>query len=266
MTAIPSIVHTVHEGRGVLPLGGRLLGGSRGGCGAAHGGDGQHDAGEHGGEPDHADDDSPDVAHDHAGDQTADAREHEESPVNEVPIAQCAIARRRAHDVGVIVEEMAFHLVEQTLLLFGEWHFVPSGIVRSILRAPDARRLAVRPLIALRMLGVVSSPPRSSKPSPPAWSSSSRGCALSRPSTAPMPSLSSTLRPTRSWAESGCAPGSAMRDGRRSRVRPIVRRPKAKPSGTRARRSRSSSRQRSCTTTSSTTPTRVGADRPRIAP
>lgn len=76
---IPSVVHAIHEGRGVLPL----RGGARAGLcrtAAPDRGDGQHHSAEHGRESDHPDDDAPDVPEDDADDESADAGEQEEGP------------------------------------------------------------------------------------------------------------------------------------------------------------------------------------------
>ena len=68
--------------------------------------------------------------------------EHEDRAVDDVAIAQRATVGGRADHIGVIAHEMAFHLVEQTLLLFGEWHASPSACSDpSILRAPSITRL-----------------------------------------------------------------------------------------------------------------------------
>ena len=57
---------------------------------------------------------------------SAEAEEDEDRAVDDVAIAQRATIARRAHDIRVVAQEMAFHLVKQTLLLFGEWHASPS--------------------------------------------------------------------------------------------------------------------------------------------
>ena len=63
---------------------------------------------------------------DDADDQRAEADEHEDRAVHDVAIAERAPVAWRADDIGVVAHEMAFHLIEQTLLLFGEWHASPS--------------------------------------------------------------------------------------------------------------------------------------------
>lgn len=129
-----------------------------GGAGAPHRGDGDHHAPEHREEPEDSDDDAPDAAEHDSDDESADAGEQEEDPVDEVAIAQRAVTGRRADDVGVVVQEMALHLVEQTLLLFGEWHVVPLGYGALHLTRGGALGLATGALVALRMLGVVPPP------------------------------------------------------------------------------------------------------------
>ena len=59
-------------------------------------------------------------------DETAEPEQHEDRAVDDVAVAQAASVAGRADDVRVVAHEMAFHLVEQALLLFGEWHASPS--------------------------------------------------------------------------------------------------------------------------------------------
>ena len=59
-------------------------------------------------------------------DETAEPQQHEDRAVDDVAIAQSASVAGRADDIRVVAHEMALHLVEQALLLFGEWHASPS--------------------------------------------------------------------------------------------------------------------------------------------
>ena len=100
---------------------------ARGFCACALGWrNGDDHSGDHREEPENTHDDQ---LHCNTDDEGTDAREHEDRAVHDIAIRETTTAGRR-NDIGVIAHEMALHLVEQTLLLFGEWHEIPLGLDR----------------------------------------------------------------------------------------------------------------------------------------
>src|SRR6187431_721723 len=116
-----------------------------------------------------------------------EAHQNQDRAVDDVAIAQGAAVCGRADDIRVVSHEMAFHLIKQALLLFGEWHASPSTHSdASILRVPWITRLGpCQPLwIPSRLF-------------PSDWTTSSPPNGTRRTVSAPKRPSSSTLRPMR---------------------------------------------------------------------
>ena len=140
---VPPIVHAIHEtlrrgARSTLPAARTRCGRDRAPATRGHG---EHDTREHRNKSDDSDNDPDDgnLRRD-ADDQADDADDDEQSADREVSVAERAPFGGRADDIGVVAHQVAFHLVEKALFLFGEWHLsprvvknVPLSLVRPVI-------------------------------------------------------------------------------------------------------------------------------------
>ena len=136
--AIPPFAEAIHEGAGSIDPFRLALLLARFVRRVLHRCGGENHATEHRGEADHAQHDAQHhvrLPHGDTRDDGAEADDRDDDSCDEIAVAERPPARR-VHDVGVVLHEMTLHLVQQTLLLFGEWHWVPSRVFNARVYRP----------------------------------------------------------------------------------------------------------------------------------
>ena len=125
LAAIPPVVHAIHEADlGRTARGARASGGGHPRHVDTRGRESEYHSPEHRDESEDSDDDQ---LRGNPRNQRTDSRENEDRAERDIAVVDGAALAVRAHDIGVVAQKVALHLIEKALLLFREWHRSPVG-------------------------------------------------------------------------------------------------------------------------------------------